>query len=604
MKNVKMNHDMTSNQQASVMSKFKVASISAAVTSLLCASLPSSYASDIEIYKIPEDSVGSTTLMMMLDTSGSMDSSDGLSTTRMQRLRRGLIDVLQGTATVPRIDDKIIMGLSDFSGNTGRILLPAKPLGEKTGITITQQLNKQLWYRVGSSGSRKYAACEAWYDDLSCKKWGAETSNNIIGDYDDSDSGCSIGNNCRLYYNIISVTRKGTHRDEMIARVNGLSAGGGTPTPYAYAEAAAYMMGQSTVLSNYTRRVPVYAFYSSSQKLECKSWTTNAGCSSWDWYYDKIPAGLSSESCKISGNWWTCYYDNREFINPNNAYSGLAQGQSNPDAISGNKYIAPASITDQKDNPTKRTCSGQGIYFLTDGRPEPGGTVPGADGISGTAYELMANTLGDNASLFSCLNSPLGNRAPYANSRNGWVCTGRYAQALLDSEKNPTGLKIQTAVVGFGNDFGAGATPSNDVSDAKDWGTVGQGGWVAGADPKDVVDSINAFIKQLNKDIPSMSTGSSTIPLDALNPAVVQPYAYFPQFEPKVKPEDVQQIWFGNLKKYYVHNNSVYSSKTVADDSTVVVKKSKLQDLDDIWNMQNVSYPDGTAIFKKGGVFY
>jgi len=621
MKKLKMNHDMASNQQASVMSRFKVASISAAVTSLLCASLPSSYASDIEIYKIPEDSVGSTTLMMMLDTSGSMDSSDGLSTTRMQRLRRGLIDVLQGTATVPRVDDKIIMGLSDFSGNTGRILLPAKALGEKVDGQVQDGVYvKPRWQsysrNVDAKGNKKktlwYNTCKDWdVDNYNCTAWSGETTSKPSG-YTYTASGyksevntiCTYGDydDCRFIWETPAKYRDKTHRDEMITRVNGLSAGGGTPTPYAYAEAAAYMMGQSTVLSNYTMRVPVYASYSSSQKLECKNWTANAGCSSWEWYYDKIPAGLSSESCKISGNWWTCYYDNREFINPNNAYSGLAQGQSNPDAISGNKYIAPASITDQKDNPTKKTCSGQGIYFLTDGRPEPGGTVPGSGGVSGTAYELMANTLGNNASSFSCLNSPLGNRVPYANSRNGWVCTGRYAQALLDSEKNPTGLKIQTAVVGFGNDFGAGATPSNDVSDAKDWGTLGQGGWVAGADPKDVVDSINAFIKQLNKDIPSMSTGSSTIPLDALNPAVVQPYAYFPQFEPKVKPEDVQQIWFGNLKKYYVHNNGVYSSKTVADDSTVVVKKSKLQDLDDIWNKGNIAYSDGTAIFKKGGV--
>ncbi len=68
MNNVKMKNDMTSRQQNSVMSKFKVATISATVTSLICASLPTTYASDIEIYKVPEDSVGSTTLMMMLDT--------------------------------------------------------------------------------------------------------------------------------------------------------------------------------------------------------------------------------------------------------------------------------------------------------------------------------------------------------------------------------------------------------------------------------------------------------------------------------------------------------------------------------------------------------
>src|SRR5690606_28670154 len=126
------------------------------------------------------------------------------------------------------------------------------------------------------------------------------------------------------------------------------------------------------------------------------------------------------------------------------------------------------------------------------------------------------------------------------------------------------------------------------------------GGWKAGSNSKDISDSINKFVEELNKDIPSMSTGSSTIPLDDLNPAIVQPYSYFPQFEPKVNPVDRQQIWFGNLKKFHVVNNGVYASKTPSD-LTVVVKKSKLQDLADIWAKAGISYPENAPIFKKGG---
>lgn len=609
---------MTSRQQNSVMSKFKVATISAVITSLICAGIPNTYASDIEIYKVPEDSVGSTTLMMMLDTSGSMNWTMAGNTTNTDSLRRitilkkGLLDVLQGTATIKRVEDKIVMGLADFGGDTGRVLLPAKPLGQKTGATITQKLDKQLWYRIGPSGNRKYAECASWYDDLSCKQWGSETSKNILGSYDDYSSDCSIDTNCRLYYKTTSVTRETTHRDDMITTVNGLRANGGTPTPYAYAEAAAYMMGQTTVVDNYTMNVPVYAVYSNypTYKYKCNSWYTDGSCADWSSYSSNIPTGLTSSNCRINGNSSICYYDDKQFRHPDNDYSGLAQGQSNAAAFTNNKYIAPTSISDQMNNPAKKECSGQGIYFLTDGEPEPGGTALGTDGKSGTAYNLMAKSLDAKADVFSCLNSPLGKRESewnaaqnkwgYKNSRNAWTCIGRYAQALLDSGKNPTGLKIQTAVVGFSDGFSK--NNNLDVQDAKDWGTVGAGGWVVGTNSQDVVNSINAFITQLNKDIPSMSTGSSTIPLDALNPAVVQPYAYFPQFEPKVKPEDTKQVWFGNLKKYYVLNNGVYSSKTVADDSTVVVKQSKLQDLNDIWNNPNISYPDGVAIFKKGGV--
>lgn len=159
----------------------------------------------------------------------------------------------------------------------------------------------------------------------------------------------------------------------------------------------------------------------------------------------------------------------------------------------------------------------------------------------------MRTALGSSGSAFTCAGSLLGNRTGYFNSsNNGWSCIGNFAQALLDTTKNPIGLQIKTVVVGFGNDFSGKGNP--DVEDAKTWGNIGGGGWVQGSSSVDIVNSINNFIKDITKDIPSMSTGSSTIPMDALNPEAVQPYSYFPQFEPKVKPEDVQQLWLGNLK--------------------------------------------------------
>lgn len=184
--------------------KFKVSAVAAAITSLICTSVPT-YAADLEIYKVPEDSVGTTTLMMMLDLSGSMGYGYGYSNTsmsiqedysivasngtvtsgvchgtyaniqsdntttsyytryycavpadttnhkvtgywyptatdperkwvagcekqsnnsyrcydRLTRLKDGLRQVLEGTATVPRVDDRIIMGLSTFAGSNG-----------------------------------------------------------------------------------------------------------------------------------------------------------------------------------------------------------------------------------------------------------------------------------------------------------------------------------------------------------------------------------------------------------------------------------------------------------------------------------------------------
>ena len=661
MKNIENKMDMTPFPKKTMVSKLKVAGICAALTTLLCSALPTSYASDIEIYKVPEDSVGSTTLMLMLDLSGSMGWGEGyvdnrgrpytsmsiendygvcagtntgiqVDTTstplysryyctvsasaasskvkdsktgcekqadnsyrcydRLTRLKDGLREILQGTPTVPRVSDKIVLGLSTFAGDNGYIRVPARPLSEvirsyqiaetyidqeeyeervQTGTTSeAYSYNQPKWARYSqttrewvwdgwNSGFKNvirtyYQTC-TWNTSTQVCSWD-DPSPDIPSGFNASlaNSTCNSGNNndCKIFYEakqgtrevpvyetviktrpvekVRYVTKEVTQRDLLLETIKDLKASGGTPTPYAYSEAAAYLMGQAT---------------------------------------------------------------------SNNTYSGfnLSVGDAK-DTSKTRTYSAPQSISGQVNNPEKRECSGQGIYFLTDGEPQPGGTAMGWDGKSGTAYTLMSTSLGNKGTQFDCSVSPLGNRSGYMDSRNGWACVGKYAQALLDPAKNPVGLKIKTAVVGFGSDFSGDSNP--DVQDAKDWGILGGGGWKAGSNSKDISDSINKFVEELNKDIPSMSTGSSTIPLDDLNPAIVQPYSYFPQFEPKVNPVDRQQIWFGNLKKFYVVNNGVYASKTPSDLS-VVVKKSKLQDLADIWAKAGITYPENAPIFKKGG---
>lgn len=682
------------NESSELSKKFKLSAISAAVTVLVCVSVPS-YSADIEIYKIPEDSVGATTIMLMVDISGSMNTNSinadydtgsdctirydsetanytrnycGVSAgtsnkkvtgywypsfsdpdrqwvagceqqsdasyrcyDRITRLKDGLRQVLEGTPTVKKIDDKIVVGLSSFAGSNGYIRVPARALNAPSGetrqelVTKTRIIEKErdiygpveerylisaaqpavpptyatteitpaydrIYYQKRSSllKSDEYRECNWKEKDLACvsfKGWNGKKPEVNVSNLQERSVNCSLfGIFCdtEYYVHIPAQTGQGqmihpgspavdavygtrtvqgkigteTYQEEetytewehidilqrevLLRELGQLNANGGTPTPYAYAEAAAYLMGTQTHASN--DNVSSYSGWSSSTILAKNSPTSPT------------------------------------------------------------KYQAPESITSQKDNATKRECSGQGIYFLTDGRPEPGGTAPNDTGTRGTAYTLMNKALGDKGSVFNCASSPLGNQTGgYYSTTNGWSCIGKFTQALLDPAKNPTNLKIQTAVVGFGSAFGAGAAETNDIKDAKAWGILGDGGWISGSSPEDVAKSINDFITTLNKDVPSMSTGSSTIPMDALNPEIIQPYSYFPQFEPKVNPADRQQLWFGNLKKYYVVNGGVYSSQNASTASTVVLK-SKLQDLTDIWAKSGVSYPENTPIFNKGGV--
>ena len=106
---------------------------------------------------------------------------------------------------------------------------------------------------------------------------------------------------------------------------------------------------------------------------------------------------------------------------------------SNENAKNGDNYVAPASMTQTED---QKQCHGQGIYVLTDGEPYD--------------YTMKFNDLAKlalNSSDKVC-NSP-------NNSQDVWGCINNLAGALLDPNKNPKGVKIKTAVVGFGNSFNA-----------------------------------------------------------------------------------------------------------------------------------------------------
>lgn len=610
--------------------RFKISAVAAAMTALICNSV---IAADLEIYKVPEASTGTATLMLMLDTSGSMQWTMSGNTTndeserRITILKKGLRDVLHGSATTPRVADKVVMGLSDFSSNNGRVLVPAKALGTTTGNQVIDAIYKKPYWIRYTNRTRSgwntvdtiyYNKCTSWdNNNYNCLTWSGDTTsstgythNSPLKYNDNSD--CKFGNrnDCRYVYEEVKKYRDETHRDTLLTAINNLSAGGGTPTPYAYAEAAAYLMGTTTKLPRITRNVPMYAKYNSSSGWQCQKWNiAEQTCSDWGNYINSnytIPSGSTrNSSCTVrynNNNYnATCYYYDQMFDNPNNTYSGFDRAVA--DAIDGLVYDAPSSIQDQigdsAEAKARRECSGQGIYFLTDGQPEPSGTAPDVGGKRGTAYELMSKALGNKDSLFSCANSELGNRTGYKNPRHAWNCTGNFAEALLDPNQNPVGLKIKTAVVGFSSGFSSDGDP--DVEDAKKWGGLGEGKWYVGTNSQSVVDSINNFINEINKEIPSMSTGVSTIPKDALNPEIIQPFAYFPQLEPKVDPTETQQLWFGNVKKYYVVNNGVYSNENGGVANTVVLK-SKLQDLPDRWAKSGVTYPEKTPIYQKGGV--
>ncbi|MFH4157161.1 PilC/PilY family type IV pilus protein [Acinetobacter bereziniae] len=598
--------------------KIVVAIQTAFITSLVCSALPS-YASDTELYKAPQTSV--TTIMFMLDVSGSMNPSlNDYGENRIQSLKNGMLKLLQGDASqgIERLPDKLVVGLSEFSGTTGRIDLEARALGQETDIgtkeiyrvstSATFNLSRDLT-RVNSrerystqTRTRRYSwsdwgnwsgwsgwsnwtgwsssnpsasgesvdskvlgntitvqECIDWNNinnsnDPSCKTWADSTktladlnglnstSQNQYANPNWSDQGgwinvgstfqtnqenitctdSSWGGTCYEQTNTRTNTEsqnqkkrqiatiagqvvttytgnaKDTHRNKMIRAVNALTAGGGTPTAFAYAEVAAYLMGQSTRNSS--------------------------------------GSGFVSNVTNISGS---------------------------------TRYLNPETITSTKQ------CNTQGIYFLTDGVPEYG--------RNNSSLSIMRESLNDSG--FRCTSDSLGGSTPYYNSSgntNNWTCIGEYTKRLLKGgSNNPAGVSIKTAVVGFGSDMTGTPTSNkaNDISDAKKWGILGGGGYYPGNNDADVVASVNAFLKKLQKYIPPVTTGSITIPVDNLDTQNIQPWGYFPQFDPA--PDAQVTTWIGNLKKYQVVDNIIKDrDNKIVFDAT---KGISVDDPNDYW---------------------
>ena len=236
----------------------------------------------------------------------------------------------------------------------------------------------------------------------------------------------------------------------------------------------------------------------------------------------------------------------------------------------GNNYTAPYSIRKQIANSDLATCSGQGIYVLTDGYPNN----------NGRADRLMNAALAGNSSVAS------------SNSDDGWSSIQSFVTKILTPAENPAGLKIRTAVVGFGSAFNGvpdydttlsqqenidkinGTSVNNNVKQAAIWGIRGEGRWYSGAKSEDVVKSINSFIEGLGGDIPKVTTGSPTIPKDSLNPSVLLKNAFYPQFQPT--PEENYQLWAGNLKKYDVVKGVLKDrdGKDITDSTGMLVDKT------------------------------
>ena len=589
MKNLKNHHANVLDVKAHAKEfghKFKLSTLAGAMTLLILQS-STSYASDIEIYTKPNSNAGSGVVVMMLDTSGSMDVDTLITQKQSTAAKRAACDL---PAAASYSDSSVVRKELDSSRGYTRNYCKVDGatsfyFREQSVCTrwwpwgACRTYGPSIWYRCGAegigasniyscnirisqpnisgylneseSGQTYYYKIQTvkYYDRISRLKDALYTLATMpvydkdTGEGIKSDVKIGIGtfpyvsssgeNNLRGYMRIPAAKWGdigSAQRTKVLNLIKSSSfiGTGGTPTSAAYAEAAAYLLG-----------------------------TTTGGGS----------------------------------------YSGINISKAiDPNLVSGTNYVSPLD-----KSATAAECSGQGIYFLTDGQPQ---SPSATDNSTLMGKALRLSSYSDSSSLFGGANNS-------GSFRAFWSEIGAFAKSLNNKDVIKHALNVAedkrqvlTAVVGFGSVFDGDYDDMNqDAKNAYDWGTqgrgYGEGGFIAAKESEEIVRNLNEFIGNVSGTIGGISTGSSTIPTDALNPESLQAFSYFPQFEPKVDDGDDQQLWFGNLKKYYVVNNGVYASE-VGSASSLVVKKSVLQDLKDIWG-DNISYPTNTPTFAKWG---
>lgn len=412
----------------------------------------------------------------------------------------------------------------------------------------------------------------------------------------------------------------GSQRYKLKQAVASLTASGYTPSAHAYAEAAAYLMGTTTLKNINLVDAPIYFSYVTYDRRgrvitnyhACTEWNTEGTiCNSWDSSSLSNPpviSGLQQASCTANIGWQllsgTCY-KKTGLITINNLDSGFNKSISGSKNTDQSQYNSPLPAV-----ANRQSCDGQGIYFLSDGEPNKTTDTRSAS-IMSTA---LGSTFGAD---FNC-SGGLSN----TTADSGWACMGEFAKRLFDKTKNPAGVSIQTAFVGFGSDFsslsssdvknacrlssrtqfdrgGDDLCSPNQTTNAITAPGYGNGGFFSTQSAQGVTDSVIAFINNLDKvPLEPLTTGAISVPYDALNPKNLQEYGYLRAFEPN--PANTYLTWRGNLKKYHVVLSGTNAGAFEANTGGLVYNATGAfrTGTKDYWNSS--TYNDGGKVFFGG----
>ncbi|MEG2430885.1 MAG: PilC/PilY family type IV pilus protein [Acinetobacter sp.] len=511
-------------------------------------------AGDLQIYAVPES--GKKTIVMMLDTSGSMDNYDNCEA--------------QKTASY----------------------------SEAIGTETIQYTRRSTTSRNCSTGQVKYDRLTRLKDGMMAllNSDNAELPRVRVGLGHYSTNTSNTGNKGDGKTGVILVAAKplgapnSAQRVALKKAIAGLVYSAGTPTAHAYAEAASYLMGTSTyknVVVNgekYQRRVRKSDSQTKYKTCDTFDLTALDGtCSGWsdDWSSSQ-PSDITDlnnyQRTDSDRNYDYFFYKKSETLNFSGiGHSRLKDTTSNPDIVM-NRTSTDANAqykTPLSDAEDRQSCDGQGVYILSDGEANASGT--------GAAKSVMQAALTDAYSTnFECGDALID--ANGNSSASAMNCMANFAKKLFNPDTNPTGVSIKTAFVGFGSEMsdldkwhvksscqwssrayndpitktapndkcspGSGdlAVPRPTSQTGFDGG-YGNGGFFIASTDAEVTNSVIQFIRNLGAaPLAPLTTGTIAVPYDSLDPKSLQTTGYLRAMEPN--PASSSLTWRGNLKKY------------------------------------------------------
>lgn len=296
-------------------------------------------------------------------------------------------------------------------------------------------------------------------------------------------------------------------------------------------------------------------------------------------------------------------------------YSGF--NDSALSAKSGFEYKSPIDFNNEQ-------CNANGIFLVTNGVP--------SETPRETAQALMRNALHDQS--FTCpTDDGKINAVGTGEHDYGWTCMAKFAQELKKKD-------IKLSIAGFGNNFvpyfTSGMSTTRDVVDHSNgqthqrviyncgnlqanhtyryrpYGTstdqtyiiptdklqdvknacylgnfsdgYGEGGFYPILSEYHLSTAVKGFIADLDETIPSSAVESPSIPNDTLNPDYPLSYAYFSEFQPDTRASQKVGIWLGNIKKYLAEGGVYYAQNHDAlfDD------KGEIISTQDYWNANGI----------------